>query len=148
MEKLSDAVVFILLDKKSSKVLLEKRPATEEYIEADIFPAGKVENKDGVADWVKDNNLTLCNALIREIGEELGVAPRWFHQLPQPEIIFSPLGRIMYPFIVTDWGDKDLPDYILDNGHPIFWEDLDNVLDSPIPSVRKIAEDVKSFLQE
>lgn len=136
MEKLADAVVYILLDKK--QVLMEKRPQTAEYPEADIFPGGKVENCD--------SNLIDC--LRREVQEELGVIPRWFYELPQGEVSISPLGRIMHPFVVTDWGDTHLPEKILDNGHPIFWEELDNVLNSPIPSVKKIAEDLKSYLQK
>ena len=133
--ELSPAVVLIFLNK--TKVLLEKRPAADEYPAAALFPGGKVEEID----------LNIVDCLIREVREELGITPLWFKEIPQSDITLSPTGRIMYPFYVTVY-NGDLPDKILDKGYPLFWEELDSIIDSPIPSVRKIALDFKEFLNK
>ena len=138
MEKLAEAIVYIFIDEVNNKVLLEQRPAKDEYPEEWIFPGGKKEDADRA----------MIDCLLREAREELGVTPRWFSELPQTETTLSPLGRSLYPYVVTDWGIQSLPEKTLDRGHCLQWEELDNVLLSPIPSVRKLAEDLKSYLQQ
>lgn len=132
-EKLAPAVIFIIVDK--TKVLLEEQTETAEYPKAEIFPGGKVEKIDR----------NIVDSLIREVREELGILPLWFSELPQTEITLSPLGRVLHPFVVTIW-DGDIPEKVLDNGHLLSWRELDDVIDSPISSVSKLAQDLKDYL--
>lgn len=127
------AVVFILVDE--TRVLLEERSYTDEYPKAEIFPGGHTDDVD----------CNIIDTLIREVREELGITPRWFSELPQSDITFSPSGRILHPFAVTIW-DGDVPKKVLDTGHPLFWRELDEVTDSPITSVSKLAQNLKDYL--
>lgn len=134
MEKeLAPAVIFILVDE--TRVLLEGRSDTDEYPKAEIFPGGHTDDVDR----------NIIDTLIREVWEELGITPRWFSELPQSEITFSPSGRILHPFAVTIW-DGDVPKKVLNTDHPLVWRELDEVTDSPITSVSKLAQDLKDYL--
>lgn len=137
MEKeLAPVVVFIFIDK--NRVLLEKRPETDEYYpEGWIFPGERVEESD----------LNIINSLIREVREEFGVIPLWFTELPQTRPMLSPLGQVMHPFVVSIW-DGDIPEKILDNDHEISWHELEEVTNSPIHSVNRLSRDLQDFLNK
>ncbi|MFH0937652.1 MAG: NUDIX domain-containing protein [Candidatus Daviesbacteria bacterium] len=126
-EEIAPAVVYIFMD-QDRNVYLEQRPANSSYPEEWIFPGGKVEVTD----------IDRITSLAREIQEETNVKPLTFHPLELPEMIYSPRGRKIYPFIITKW-EGQLPPYILDNGHPTKWFPIEEAINSPVKSVRKLA---------
>lgn len=134
-KEIAPAVVFLFY--QEGQVLLEKRPANSSYPEAWIFPGGKVETYD----W------DIATALLREVKEELGVKPILFDMLPQEQIILSPNGRTIHPFLITLW-EGSIPTIILDKeGSETSWIDLDEVIRSPILSVKQLAIDLKKYLE-
>lgn len=131
------AVVFIFVNQEN-KVLVEKRPATSSYPEEWVFPGGKMDKSDK----------NIEETLIREVNEELGVQPDLFMMIPQEEVIYSPTGRVIYPFLITRWLG-DIPSYILDKENSqTNWVDLSQVILSPIESVGRLALDVNNCIKQ
>lgn len=135
MQEIAPAIVFIFMD-QDRNVYLEQRPASGSYPEEWIFPGGKVETSDS----------SFENTLIREIREETNVVPLDFQSLELPEIIYSPRGRRIYPFLITSW-EGQLPEVILDNGHPTKWQPLTEAIHSPVESISKLAFHLNQFLK-
>jgi len=125
------AVIIILL--KGSQTLLERRLPQSALGNHFLFPGGGIE-EDEIADPVI--------ALKREAMEELGIIPVDFFPI---STFTGELGTLLKPFVVTGW-EGEVPDKILDRGNPVFWQDLEIVAKSPLPSVQQIAKEAKKFL--
>ncbi|MBI2011418.1 NUDIX hydrolase [Candidatus Daviesbacteria bacterium] len=137
-KKLKKAVIFIFL--KDRKVLVEKRIRDAEKILKNqlIFPGGGLEEKDF-------DDLEV--ALKREIFEELGVSASKFSQLAKGlKIISAGKDASLHPFIIEAW-ENEIPEKILDKDVPLFWVDIEVMLESKIAPTKKIAELVKDYLE-
>ena len=131
------AVLFVFYDKKTGKVLSEKRRADNAFYPNKLtFPAGTVEE-----------NETLETALIREIAEEFAVTPVKYESLSDTPISGKGSAYLLYPFIITEWTGT-LPETILDKGNPTVWETLDEVSKSDVTTRPMIVEMIKKYLKE
>lgn len=137
MKKLKKVAVFIFI--KEGKVLVEKRLKDKVTIlEGEyIFPGGGFEESD----------LDIKNALLREIKEELGVIPTKFFPLHEDlEIIGANKDVSLHSFIVEEW-ENEIPEKILDEQDPLFWVDIEIMLNSKIGPTKQIAQLIKKYLE-
>lgn len=132
MSDTNQAVILIFV--KDDKVLLERRLPEGTLPSHFLFPGGSIE-EDEIDDPVK--------ALKRESTEELGVTPIEFAPINS---LIGDTGTTLKPFIITRWKEK-IADKILDRGNPLFWEKIDMVIKSPLPSVANMAKMVKEYLK-
>lgn len=126
----NQAIVFIFLDSLKNKVLMEQRLKNSAYADQLIFPGGAVEGNE-------TDNLEV--ALRREIQEELGVEVITFYPLKLSPTLYSPSGKLLIPYLITQW-QGELPKVVLDKGNPLIWQDIEEATRSPIEKVRFIAE--------
>lgn len=108
------AIVYILYDRESKKILVENRIDGQTLTGQKVFPGGKVEESE-------TNDLD--KTFLREIFEELGINPVQFVNLKR-SVIGEP-GWILYPYVVFSWKGK-IPDKVLDKGSLLEWVDLDD----------------------
>ncbi len=137
-KNLKKIAVFIFI--KEKKVLVEKRLKDEvKILEGEyIFPGGGMK---------EDDFENIETALKREILEELGVIPSSFTPLAEDlRIIGANKDVSLHPYLVESW-QNDIPEKILDEDDPLFWVDLDIMLNSKIEPTRKIAQLVKKYLE-
>jgi len=126
-------VIFIFTD--GDKILTEKR-SSQSFLEPRyLIPGGLVETDED-----------LEQALKREIKEELGVTALDFIPLPSPQIR-GLNNQLLLPFIINRWEGR-LPNFILDQGNPLEWLEMDQVLETAVESTRKIVEALKSYLSK
>lgn len=126
----NQAIVFIFLDHYNNQVLMEQRLKNSAYADQLIFPGGAVEENE-------TNDLEV--ALRREIQEELGVEVSSFYPLKLSQTLYSPTGKLLIPYVITQW-QGELPKVVLDKGNPLIWQDIEEATKSPIEKVRFIAE--------
>lgn len=134
-----DIVVSIFYDKKTGKVLSEKRRLDSPlYPNQIVFPSGTVE-KEELADFTK--------TLLREAKEEFGVVPTMYVCLDGTAPLTTSNGKYMlHLYLITAW-EGNIPDEVLDKGNPLIWETLDEVAASPVENRREIIQRVKEFLK-
>ena len=98
-----------------------------------IFPGGRIQEHE-----MSDFKL----AAIREAQEELGITPTTIIPVLQEEDFKSEIGKTLRPFVVTSW-EGDFPEKVLDTDAPLVWQDLDEVMKSPLMSVSTMAATAK-----
>src|SRR5690242_5098071 len=102
------AVVFVL-QRDDGQVLVEYRPATDHYFPDQwVFPGGKV--KPDEPPW---------SAMVREVGEELGVNPWMSLVLDVGDLRYADPGQSeafqVHAFLIRHWLGE-LPEAVLDTG--------------------------------
>ncbi|MDO8618511.1 MAG: NUDIX domain-containing protein [Candidatus Daviesbacteria bacterium] len=125
------AVIIIII--RGTKTLLERRLPESTLANHFLFPGGSIE-KNEILDPVK--------ALKREAMEELGIIPIKFMAMPD---FTGELGTLLKPYVVSSWTGK-IPNKILDRGNPVFWEEIDMVLQSPLESVVQMIKEAQKIL--
>lgn len=90
----------------------------------------------------------LEQALKREIMEELGIIPTEFELLTKEGII-GIFDNSLRPFVITKWQGQ-IPKLILDkeDPYPLEWIEIEEALNIPIESTRKIVEAIKNCLKK
>ena len=134
---LKKVAVFIFI--KDGKVLVEKRLKDEvEILNGEyIFPGGGINSEED-----------LETALKREVMEELGIILYKFQNLAQDlEIIGANKDVSLHPFLIEEW-ENEIPEKILDEDDPLFWVDLEVMLNSKIAPTRKIAKLIEQYLKK
>lgn len=128
-------VIFALI--KDKKILVEKRPVPGFSDNQYLIPGGAIDPRED-----------LESALKREIIEELGVTPTEFMPLNQEGII-GIFDNILKPFVITKWQGK-IPKIGLDpkDQYPLEWIDIDQALNIPIESTKKIIAAIKVYLKK
>lgn len=117
---------------------MEKRPPKEDFANQLLFPGGIVE---------KNEMKNLQAALKREAMEELGVNLIDFIAIDGEEKIYGTRGKLLRHFLVRLW-DGQIPQAVLDNGNPLLWLELDEILNSKVEPVRKAAYILKEYLSQ
>lgn len=131
------AVLFVFYDKKTGKVLSERRRADNAFYPNKLtFPAGTLEK-----------NESLEAALLREITEEFGVTPLKYESLSETPISGKDSAYLLYPYIITEWSGT-MPTTILDKGNPTCWETLEEVAVSEVRTRPIIVEMIKKYLKD
>lgn len=123
--------VVILLVVKNNQILLEKRFFNGQ--ENLIFPGGRIKQNEL-------ENIEL--AAIREAQEELGITPTILKPLFENQDFYSEIGKLLKPFLITEW-EGEFPHNVLDTNTPLIWQDLDQVINSPLESISKMAQSAK-----
>lgn len=136
-EPVVHGVVFVL--KRGFDVLLEACPKKADVLSFPrgtwFVPGGKIEKGESE-----------CEAMEREIHEELGLIPHVVRRLPLVEGSRvgafgpgDPRGTfLMRPYVVDVW-TGDVPDATLDGAIPLSWFNAETVVaTSPVPQVRMI----------
>lgn len=122
------AVVFVI--KKHNQILMEKRSFSSAYSNLIVFPGGGLNPGE-----------TPEQALKRELKEELGITPKDFALLADSSYI-GKSGVEVIPFLIKDW-EGEIPKKVLDQGNPLVWIDIDELLNSPLPHVKEIVQTLK-----
>lgn len=87
-----------------------------------------------------DEGENIEQALIREAREELGITPKSFKQLKAASYV-GKNGTEVIPFLIKDW-EGEIPERVLDQGNPLIWVDLDELLNSPLPHIKNIIQSI------
>lgn len=119
---------------QNDKTLLEQRALDSGLAGHFIFPGGRVEEEED-----------LEAAMLRESLEELGIIPTKYFDLTFKKNFLGETGRTLHPFLVIEW-DGELSNTVLDKGNPLFWESIEIVKKSPLPSVAEIMAEVEKYL--
>lgn len=120
------SVVFAF-QRPDGKIAMERRTPTDTYFPNEwVIPGGKI-----------DPGEVPSFALLREIGEELGVVPQAIYYLETNPPIYY-LNRVdarfqVFPYLITEW-DGVMPDHILDSGNPVDWFSVSTMILSPVPA--------------
>lgn len=122
------SVVFVFLT-QDRRLLVETRPESDSYFPGQcVYPGGK---------FVLDNE-SAYHAMLREAREELGRKVLRTYAMFKHRVVNGPdyanidpsfdrpiyygerrtIDFLVHPFLVTYWAPRDLPDHILDTGHP------------------------------
>lgn len=125
--------VVILLVLRNGQLLLEKRQFNRQ--ENLVPPGGRIEQHEL-------ENLEL--AAVREAKEELGITPTKLTALFENQEFYSEIGKSLKPFLITEW-EGEFPEKVLDTDAPLVWQDLEEILKSPLSSVAKMAQAVIDF---
>ena len=128
------AVIFILYNQQTNKILIEQRMPDQIFAGKKLIPGGSME--------ITDNN-NLETTLKREISEELGVTPTKYLNLEYP--IIGETGAILCPFLITEW-DGDIPEKIIDKGNTLEWVDYD-LWEPELKSVKEILGRATNFIK-
>lgn len=131
-------VIFALMNR--TKILLEKRVSSDQYINNQlIVPGGMVESHEL-------GNIE--QALKREMLEELGLIPTEYTPLTHQEEFLGFGDSIqLKPFLITKWVGE-IPKIVLDEGNPLVWVELEDLIQNSPRPVQRIAEAVKNYLAQ
>ena len=130
-------VIIVFYDKRSGKVLSEKRPVDDKYYPNELIFPGETMEQYEKGDIVK--------TIYRGVKEEFEVKPVVFISLGQKPLISSKGNKKLYPFLVTKWKGI-LPKIVVDNGNPLIWQTFEEASESSIPTRSQIVNLVKDHL--
>lgn len=127
-------VIFALI--QDQKILVEKRPVPGFLEHQYLIPGGAINPEED-----------LEQALKREVMEELGIIPLEFKLLTNEKII-GIFDNNLKPFVITKW-EGQIPQIGLDkaDAYPLEWITIEQALNIPIESTRKIVEALIKYLE-
>lgn len=131
---INQIAVYLILNNKG-QVLVEKRGTDEieEIVGNFLFPGGGVKEGE-----------KLEEALLRELGEELGIKVLEYQKLE--EKILGITGNVtLNPFHIIKY-EGEIPEKILDEEDLLSWVEIDFMLNSPLEPTRKIAQALQKYL--